>query len=68
MKMKYDEFKIKMRDFCEARRKAWHEADWDVDLKIEKSMDELEKTFPEFYDRWYNELLEAFKNDHGIKE
>lgn len=30
--------------------------------------DEFEKKFPEFYDRWYNELLEAFKSDHGIKD
>lgn len=66
--MTYDEFQNKMRELCEARRKAWHEEDWDADLKIEKSMYELEKKYPEFYDRWYNELLEAFKRDHGIKE
>ena len=66
--MTYDKFKKKMQGFCEARRKAWHEADWDSDLKIEKSMVELEKQFPEFYDRWYNELLEAFKREHEIKE
>jgi hypothetical protein len=68
MQMTYDDFKKKMASFCEVRRIAWHEADWDADLKIEKSMDELEKKFPEFYDRWYNELLEAFKSDHGIKD
>ena len=65
--MTYDEFKKKMVGFCEARRKAWHEADWDADLKIEKLMDELEKNFPEFYDHWYNELLVAFKSNEMDK-
>lgn len=65
--MTYDEFKKKMADFCEARRKAWHEADWDTDLKIEKNMDELEKNFPEFYDKWYTDLVEAFKSNEMDK-
>lgn len=47
--MTYDEFKKKMIDFCEARRKAWDEEDWDADLRIEKSMVALENTYPESF-------------------
>lgn len=65
--MTYDEFKKKMTGFCEARRKAWHEADWDTDLKIEKNMAELESKFPEFYDHWYTDLIEAFKSNEMNK-
>ncbi len=53
--MTYDEFKMKMRAFCEARRIAWEDEDWDADLRIEKSMVALENEFPEFYDRWFKD-------------
>jgi hypothetical protein len=48
-----------MASFCEARRIAWEDEDWDADLRIEKSMVELENEFPEFYDRWFKDCTAA---------
>jgi hypothetical protein len=60
--MTYEEFEKTMIDFCNKRHEAWIASDWKLDEDIERKMLKLEDEYPEFYDRWFDEVFIKNRN------